>query len=58
MEQVNLEALADGPAGGRGIHSGGSSRGENVLLQHDIGVWVRGLAENKWNRCANRAEIE
>ena len=37
-DQVNLEIIAGGPSGGRTVHSGCISGGDDILLQNDVGV--------------------
>lgn len=47
LEQIDLETLAGGPAGGRCVQGGGARGGGDVLLQNDVDVWVDDLTGNK-----------
>lgn len=54
LDDVNLEALASGPASGRTIHGSRTIGGGDILLQQNVGIRIYNLKGPKqW--CGNSA---
>ena len=47
LEQVDLESLTGGPAGGRCIHGGGTRGSGDVFLQNDVDAGVDDLGRKE-----------
>lgn len=62
MDQVDLETLASGPAGGRRVHCGRAGRSGDVLFQNNVNVRIDHLTGNELTlirkKCGRSASVD